>query len=80
MDRILSIRYGYGKMVIDVNKFFPTTKTRIRKLGKIMTKDYDHDLKSELLQMLEDRVNDDMEKQKTKKALLENIQVVNNFL
>lgn len=58
MDRILLIRYGSGKMVIDVNKFFPTSRTRIRKLGKIMAKDYDHDLKAELLQMLEDRVNE----------------------
>lgn len=58
MDRILRINYGRGTMRIDVDTFFPTSKTRIRKLGKIMQMDWDHDLKAQLLQMLEERVNE----------------------
>lgn len=58
MDRLLFIKYGAGKMTIDVNKFFPTSRARIRKLGKILQMDWDHDLKTELLRLLEDRVEE----------------------
>ena len=56
MDRILRINYGRGKMRIDVDTFFPTSRTRIRKLGRIMRMDYEHDRKDELIEMLEDRM------------------------
>lgn len=56
MDRILRINYGRGKMCINVDTFFPTSRTRIRKLGRIMHMDYEHDGKDELIEMLEDRM------------------------
>lgn len=56
MDRILRINYGRGKMCINVDTFFPTSRTRIRKLGRIMHTDYEHDRKDELIEMLEDRM------------------------
>lgn len=56
MDRILRINYGRGKMRINVDTFFPTSGTRIRKLGRIMRMDYEHDRKDELIEMLEDRM------------------------
>lgn len=56
MDRILRINYGRGKMCINVDTFFPTSRTRIRKLGRIMRMDYEHDGKDELIEMLEDRM------------------------
>lgn len=56
MDRILRINYGRGKMCIDVDAFFPTSRTRIHKLGRIMRMDYEHDGKDELIEMLEDRM------------------------
>lgn len=58
MDRILRINYGRGKMCINVDTFFPTSRTRIRKLGRIMYMDYEHDRKDELIEMLEERVNE----------------------
>lgn len=56
MDRILRINYGRGKMCINVDTFFPTSRTRIRKLWRIMHMDYEHDGKDELIEMLEDRM------------------------
>lgn len=56
MDRILRINYGRGKMCINVDTFFPTSRTRIRKLGRIMHMDYEHDRKDELIEMLGDRM------------------------
>lgn len=56
MDRILWIKYGRGRMAISVDTFFPTSRTRIRKLVKIMRLDCDHDLGPELVTMMEDRL------------------------
>lgn len=82
MDRILRINYGRGKMCINVDTFFPTSRTRIRRLGKIMCMGYEHGRKAELIEMLEDRMQaieeewrdlyDSMDKRKLK---LENAQM-----
>lgn len=58
MDRILKIKYGRGQMAINVDTFFPASRTRIRKLGKIMQMDWDHDCKSDLFRLLMDRMQD----------------------
>lgn len=58
MDRLLCIKYGRGSMLINVDTFFPASRARIRKLGKIIRMDDTADRKYELLEILDGRILD----------------------
>ena len=38
----LRIKYDRGKMVVILNNFFPTSRTRLKKLLKVIDLDYEH--------------------------------------
>lgn len=46
----LRIKYDRGKMVVILNNFFPTSRTRLKKLLKVIDLDYEH--KDELIEHL----------------------------
>lgn len=48
----LRIEYDRGKMLINMDNFFPTSKTRLKKLLKIIDLDYEH--KDELIEHLKE--------------------------
>ncbi len=56
MDRMFCIKYGRGSMLINVDTFFPASRARIRKLGKIIRMDDTTDRKYELLEILDGRI------------------------
>ena len=47
----LRIKYDRGKMVVILNNFFPTSRTRLKKLLKVIDLDYEH--RDELIEHLE---------------------------
>lgn len=46
----LRIKYDRGKMVVILNNFFPTSRTRLKKLLKVIDLDYEH--RDELIEHL----------------------------
>lgn len=46
----LRIKYDRGKMVVILNNFFPTSRTRLKKLLKVINLDYEH--RDELIEHL----------------------------
>lgn len=46
----LRIKYDRGKMVVIMNNFFPTSRTRLKKLLKVIDLDYEH--RDELIEHL----------------------------
>lgn len=46
----LRIKYDRGKMVVILNNFFPTSRTRLKKLLKVIDLDYEH--RDELIEQL----------------------------
>ena len=46
----LRIKYDSGKMVVILNNFFPTSRTRLKKLLKVIDLDYEH--RDELIEHL----------------------------
>lgn len=46
----LRIKYDRGKMVVILNSFFPTSRTRLKKLLKVIDLDYEH--RDELIEHL----------------------------
>lgn len=46
----LRIKYDRGKMIVILNNFFPTSRTRLKKLLKVIDLDYEH--RDELIEHL----------------------------